>query len=154
MCVHSPCLYGSTALVDLGRFFSFLIYTQSIRLLGWGISPSQGRYRHRINAYTDIHVSSGIRTQDPSVRAGEDSSCLRPRGHCEQLVHRSIFFNEECNLKVSTYCWNQAVLTHSILQAIAINGWSNSKAPCCSCRYSVRRSFYNWAKIKLIKIVL
>jgi hypothetical protein len=33
-------IYGPTALVDLGRFFSFLIYTQSVRLLGRGISQS------------------------------------------------------------------------------------------------------------------
>jgi hypothetical protein len=39
-------IYGSTALVDLGRFFSFFIYTQSVGLLGRGISPSQGRYLH------------------------------------------------------------------------------------------------------------
>jgi hypothetical protein len=32
--------YGSTALVDLGRFFSFLIYTQLVGLLCRGISPS------------------------------------------------------------------------------------------------------------------
>jgi hypothetical protein len=32
-------IYGSKALVDLGRFFSF-------RLLGQGISPLQGRYLH------------------------------------------------------------------------------------------------------------
>jgi hypothetical protein len=68
--------------------FSVLIYTQSVGLFGWGISPSQGRYLHaeqhtyRINA--DIHAFSGIRVQDPSVRAGEDSSCLRPRGHCDR----------------------------------------------------------------------
>jgi hypothetical protein len=37
-------LYGSIDLVDLGRFFSFLIYTLSVGLLGWGNSPSQGRY--------------------------------------------------------------------------------------------------------------
>jgi hypothetical protein len=49
--------YGSTALVDLGRFFSFLIYTQSVGLLGRGISPSQGHYlhteqhKHRINVH-------------------------------------------------------------------------------------------------------
>jgi hypothetical protein len=42
----SPSMYGSTALVDLGRFFSFLIYTQSVGLLGRGISQSQGRYLH------------------------------------------------------------------------------------------------------------
>jgi hypothetical protein len=37
----SICLpiYGSTALVDLGRFFSFLIYTQSVGLLGRGDEP-------------------------------------------------------------------------------------------------------------------
>jgi hypothetical protein len=37
-------IYGSAALVDLGRFFSFLIYTQQVILLGRRISPSQGRY--------------------------------------------------------------------------------------------------------------
>jgi hypothetical protein len=52
--VTSVC--GCTALVDLGRFFSFLLYTPSLGLLGWRISPSQGRYlhtrqhKHRINA--------------------------------------------------------------------------------------------------------
>jgi hypothetical protein len=34
--------------------------------------------------HTDIHASSGIRTYDPSVRAGEDVSYLRPRGHCDR----------------------------------------------------------------------
>jgi hypothetical protein len=49
--------------------------------------PSQGRYlhtrqqKHRINAYTDIHALSGIRTHYPSLRAIEDSSCLKPCGH-------------------------------------------------------------------------
>jgi hypothetical protein len=33
-----------------------------------------------------MHASSGIRTHDPSVRAGEDSSRLRPRGHCDRLI--------------------------------------------------------------------
>jgi hypothetical protein len=45
-CSSEICLFGFIALVDLGRFFSFLIYTQSIGLLGRGISPSQGRYLH------------------------------------------------------------------------------------------------------------
>jgi hypothetical protein len=39
-------MYGSTVVVDLGRFFSFLIYTPSVGLLGLVISPSQGRYIH------------------------------------------------------------------------------------------------------------
>jgi hypothetical protein len=48
--------YSSTALVDLGKFFSSLFYTQSVGLLGRGISPSLGSYlhteqhKHRINA--------------------------------------------------------------------------------------------------------
>jgi hypothetical protein len=38
---------------------------------------------NRIKAHnTDIHALSGIRTHYPSVRASEDSSCLRPRGFC------------------------------------------------------------------------
>jgi hypothetical protein len=32
--------------------------------------------------HADIHVSSGIQTHDPSVRAGEDGSCFRLWGHC------------------------------------------------------------------------
>jgi hypothetical protein len=51
-------IYDSTVLLlDLGRFFSFLIFTQSVGLLGRGISPSQDRYLHtgedkyRINAH-------------------------------------------------------------------------------------------------------
>jgi hypothetical protein len=31
-----------------------------------------------------LHAWSGIRTHDPSVRASEDSSCLRTRGHCDR----------------------------------------------------------------------
>jgi hypothetical protein len=33
----------------------------------------------------NIHALSGIRAHDPSVRASEDSSCLRPRGYCDRL---------------------------------------------------------------------
>jgi hypothetical protein len=40
--------------------------------------------------HTDIHASSGNRTHDPSVRAGEDGSCLRPRGHCDGLLIRLV----------------------------------------------------------------
>jgi hypothetical protein len=61
-------------------------------VLGRVISPSQGRYlytgqhKHKVNAHIDIHALSGIRTHDPSVRAGEDGSCLRPRGLCDRHV--------------------------------------------------------------------
>jgi hypothetical protein len=57
-------LYGYIALVDLGHFFSFFIRTQSVGLLGRGISPSQGRYLHT-EQNNRIHALSGIRTHDP-----------------------------------------------------------------------------------------
>jgi hypothetical protein len=78
--------------MDLSHFFSFLIYAQSVGLLGWGMSPSQGRYLHAeehkntIKEHTDINALNGILTQDPSVWADEDSSCFfRPYGHCDRL---------------------------------------------------------------------
>jgi hypothetical protein len=88
------CLYSSMALqplLDPGLFFSFAIvfYTDG-RTIGRGISQSQSRYlhigqhKHRINAHTDIHALSGIRTHDPSVRASKDSSCLRLYGHYDR----------------------------------------------------------------------
>jgi hypothetical protein len=67
-------------LLGPGLFFSSVIFsTQTVGLLGRVINPSQGRYlhtgqhKHRINAHTDVHALSGIRTHDPSVRASEDS---------------------------------------------------------------------------------
>jgi hypothetical protein len=57
-------------------FFSFVIlYTQSVGLLWRGSARCKA---------TDIHASRGIRIHDPSVRADEDSSCPRPRGHCDR----------------------------------------------------------------------
>jgi hypothetical protein len=82
--IHLP-IYGSTALVELGRFFNLLIYTQPVGHLARGIRPSQGGYLH-----TDIHASSRIRTYNPSVLAGEDGSCLRQRSHCDRHVEQSV----------------------------------------------------------------
>jgi hypothetical protein len=60
----------------------------------WLYSPLLGLTYSRYDSYTqnntntekadtDIYASSGIRTQDHSVRAGEDGSCLRLRHHCD-----------------------------------------------------------------------
>jgi hypothetical protein len=35
--------------------------------------------------WTDIQTLNGIRTQEPSVWAGKDISCLRPCGHCDHM---------------------------------------------------------------------
>jgi hypothetical protein len=75
-------------LLGPGLFLSFVIFfTQTVGLLGRVISPSQDRYlntgqhKHR---KIRIHTLSGIRTQDPSVWAGKNISCIRPRGHCDR----------------------------------------------------------------------
>jgi hypothetical protein len=56
--------------------FSLLIYSQSVGLLGWVISSSQGLYLNtEKHIYTpNIHAPSGIRTHDHSFRESEDRS--------------------------------------------------------------------------------
>jgi hypothetical protein len=72
-------------LVGSWPFFKFLILYTFGRTPWTSDQPvARPLPTHRINAHkTDIRASSGIRTHDPSVRAGEDSYCLRPRGHCD-----------------------------------------------------------------------
>jgi hypothetical protein len=53
-------IYGSIAFVDLGRFFSFLIYTQSVGLLGRGISSSEGRYLHRTTQIQNTRTQTSV----------------------------------------------------------------------------------------------
>jgi hypothetical protein len=85
--------YGSIALFwALAAFPVFFILYTVGRTPWTRISPSQSRYlhtgqhKHRINAHTNIHALSGIRTHDPSVQASEDSSCLRLRGPCDRRL--------------------------------------------------------------------
>jgi hypothetical protein len=79
-------IHGSTVhLLDIGRFSASWSFIQPVGLLGRGINPSQGRYvdtqdsTNKEQIHTDIHASTGIRTHDPSVRGGEDISCLTAR---------------------------------------------------------------------------
>jgi hypothetical protein len=67
--------------VDLGRPFSFLIHTQSVGLNGRG-SARRMATTYTEKMHTDMHAPNWIRTYDPNVQAGEDGSCLSPRGHC------------------------------------------------------------------------
>jgi hypothetical protein len=78
-------IYDSTALVDLGRYFSFLIYTQSVELLGRGISPSQGRYlltehKYGINAHRQpcLELESNPWSQCSSERRRFMDQTARP----------------------------------------------------------------------------
>jgi hypothetical protein len=68
------------------RFFIFLIL-RTVGRIPWTEDKPVARPlpTHRTvqtqNKHTQIHVSSGIRTYDPSVWVGEDRSCLRARDH-------------------------------------------------------------------------
>jgi hypothetical protein len=77
-------------LLDLGGFFRFLILYTVGRTPWTGDQPDARPIpiQHNTNTeqtHTYIHVLSGIRTHEPSVRAGEDILCLRPHGHCGRL---------------------------------------------------------------------
>jgi hypothetical protein len=69
-------LWLYSPLFGLGRFSSILIYTQSVGLLGRGISPSQSRYiqigqhKHRINLHRNpcLEWDSNPRSQHLSER--------------------------------------------------------------------------------------
>jgi hypothetical protein len=81
--------------VNLRTSLELWIYGQWVALLGRGISPvarplpTQDN-TNRDTTRTDIHASSGIRTHCPSVRVGEDISCLILRGPCDRQVQGQI----------------------------------------------------------------
>jgi hypothetical protein len=81
------------------RFFSFqfLNFRKSIGLLGRGSARRKAAvYTNTEWTQTNIYASSGFRTHDPDVRAGEDISCLRLRGHCDR---RPFFVHTTRNCK-------------------------------------------------------
>jgi hypothetical protein len=87
-------LWLYSPLLGLGRFFNFLFFYTISRTPWAEISPSQDLYlhtrqhKHGINAHRHPCLEWNS-TQDPSVRAGEDSSCLRRLGHCDRQTHHS-----------------------------------------------------------------
>jgi hypothetical protein len=84
---------GPKSLIQLSIHFS-----QTAGLLGRVISSSQGLYlntgQHKHRITPNIHVLSGIPTHDPSVRASEDSSCLRPRGYYDHADTVSLLYQK------------------------------------------------------------
>jgi hypothetical protein len=146
--VRTVCINQSTNLpmalqpfVRHWPLFHFLDpLSQSVGLLARGICPSQSRYlhtehEHRINAHT-----SGIRTQDPSVRAGEDSSCLRTGGHCDRLAW-SIRADEMVSFLLAspTVSYMHSSSPHSYCM------------PCPSNLPLLDHSNYIWRKIQVMK---
>jgi hypothetical protein len=70
-------------LLELGRFFSFLILYIVGRKPWTGDQPDARPLPTHRTTQTGNRALSGIPTQGPSVRAEEGGSCLRPRGHCD-----------------------------------------------------------------------
>jgi hypothetical protein len=84
---------------------SFLIFYTVGRTPWTGISPSRGHYLHTQDStntektHIDIHASYGILTHDPSVWAGEDSSCLRPYGRCDwPIIYSPLQYFLKCKI--------------------------------------------------------
>jgi hypothetical protein len=69
--------------------------------IAWPLTTQDNTNR---NSPTDIHASNAIRIHDPSVWAGEDISCLGPRGLCDRQVF--------------VYLYNLLVI-HSVMLSVA-----------------------------------
>jgi hypothetical protein len=61
---------------------------------------------------------SGIRIHDPSVRASEDNSCLRPRGYCASITSYILVYAQykqvQTGIKLQDY-WSNRHLGHAIM---------------------------------------
>jgi hypothetical protein len=75
-----------------------------------------------------MHASSGIRTYDPSVRAGEDCLCLRSRGHVIDSWSVYLIWNFNGNfLRLLTYIFHCdpiafiVVLERNFIHVISLN---------------------------------
>jgi hypothetical protein len=82
--------------LEHGASMKLFVSRQSLGLHGRVISPTQSRYLHRTiqtqnkRRHLWLEWDSNPRSQ---VRAGEDISCLRPRGHCDRLQSIHCFVN-------------------------------------------------------------
>jgi hypothetical protein len=91
--VNSGFLMALQPLWALAAFHSLDLFTigrtpwTSDQLVARPVPKHRTAQTQNKHIYTPIiHAMSGIRTHDHSVRASEDSPCLRPRGHCDRLA--------------------------------------------------------------------
>jgi hypothetical protein len=89
-----PFVLGPLACFPSELIWNYDSYRQSVGLLGRVISPVARPLPTQDNTNTEetrtnIHASSEIRTHDPSVWTGEDTSCLGPLDHYDRqtLIH-------------------------------------------------------------------
>jgi hypothetical protein len=95
VCIHSSmALQLFTGTWPLLQFRN--LFTQTVGQRGRVARPlpAHKTTQTQNKAHIDVHAMSGIRTHDPRVRGREDSSCLRPCGHCDRpdvstLAHKN-----------------------------------------------------------------
>jgi hypothetical protein len=81
--LHSSFIIGSTTLFEPWPLFLSFVILYTVGGTPWTRDQpvarplTAHRTAHTVNKHTDIHSSSGIRTHNPSVRAGENRSCHR-----------------------------------------------------------------------------
>jgi hypothetical protein len=116
-----------------GLFFIYVIFfTQSVGLLGEGISPSQGRWlhtgqrKHRLNAHTDIRALSEIRIHDRSVQTSEDSWCLRSHDHCDRQYSLNTISKVKvrCSSKATGWPYHTSNWLHTAAARVRARVWS------------------------------
>jgi hypothetical protein len=84
---------------------------------------------------TNIHALSGIRTQGPSVLVGEDISCLRPRGHCDQLYVITLkIFSKPYKLWRTALCNNLQKHVLIYIRLISLDFFASTPI-ICHCSY-------------------
>jgi hypothetical protein len=132
-----PAHSGPRPLIQFRNHFS-----QTVGLLRWMISSSHGRYlhtgkhKHRINTYThQTNALIGIRTHYPSVRASEDSSCLRPRGYWDRLQPITTVHNQWLPKVHSIHYWTTSVFSSTVMNeerrlTNELNPPTNHVTPC------------------------
>jgi hypothetical protein len=118
-------IYGSTALVGLGRFFSFLILHTVGRTFWTGVRPSEGRYlhtgpqEHRINEHRHpcLECDSNPWSQCSSGWRRFMPQTARPLWSALHIYATVIIFlaGFQCELYKNNFAWTQATLHGNLI---------------------------------------
>jgi hypothetical protein len=124
----SICLsiYSSTVLLlNLGRFFSFLILYTVGRTPWKGDQPiARPLPTHRTTETQNKRTRTSMPQAglEPTIPASEDSSCIRPRGHCDRLKIPLLSNRSPSELYSSVFALdheNSISLSHYLLKTVS-----------------------------------
>jgi hypothetical protein len=93
MPLQGPGLLISSVIIFHRRYDSLDEWSARRKAATWNMTiQTQNKHIHTPN----IHALSGIRNHDPGVRASENSSSLRLRGHCDRQIF-SLYRENSCS---------------------------------------------------------